>query len=393
MIVSDKIKAFYGGGSAIRKMFEEGLRLKALHGAEHVADLSIGNPAFPPPAAFVRALRHVAAGDFPHAYMPNAGYPYVRERVAASLNEHGYFSGAGGEHVVMTTGAAGALNVVLKTLLNPGDEVIVPRPYFVEYRYYIDSHGGTMVLVDTRVDFGLDVQRIAEAVGPKTRAVIVTSPHNPTGRIYDRATLEALAAMLTQRAQALGRRLFLLSDETYREVRFDGTPFVSPASCYPDSFLCYSWSKAFSIPGERIGYVAVNPAMAPDAGPPVAEALAMCNRMLGYVNAPAFMQHVVAEALDAEVDVGAYQARRDRLCAALDEAGYAYVRPEGAFYLFPRTPGPEAAFVERAKAHLLLVVPGTAFGLAGYFRLAFACDDATVDLACRKLKALAAVPA
>ena len=370
-------------------MFEEGLRLKAKHGAEHVADLSIGNPEFLPPTAFTEALRQVAESPGRHAYMPNSGYPYVRTKVADHLNRRGFFDGIEAAHIVMTTGAAGALNVVLKTLLDPGDEVIVPRPYFVEYRFYIDSHGGRMVLVDTDDAFGLDVAKIAEAVTARTRAVIITSPNNPTGRIYSRATLEALATMLRQKEHELGQRIFLLSDETYREVVFDDRAFVSPASVYADSFMCYSWSKGFSIPGERIGYIAVNPRLRTKDWPLLMGSLAMCNRFLGFVNAPAFMQHVIAEALNAEIDLRHYAAKRDRLCAALDAAGYDYAKPEGAFYLFVKSPIAEMEFVERARRRLLLVTPGKDFGQPGYFRLCFAYPDATVDLACRKLTALA----
>lgn len=388
-VVSDKVRAFYYTGSAIRKMFEEGLKLKAQYGAEHVADMSIGNPEFAPPEAFTRALRHVAEGPAQHAYMPNAGYPSVRAKVADYLNRHRYFEGIQAEHIVMTTGAAGALNVVLKTILDPGDEVIVPRPYFLEYRFYIDSHGGQMVLVDPDDAFGLDVEKIAAAVNPHTRALLINSPHNPTGRVYSRGSLEALAAMLRQKEQELGQRIFLLSDEPYREVIFDGRAYVSPASLYTNSFMCYSWSKAFSIPGERIGYVAVNPNLHTKDWPMLTGSLAMCNRFLGFLNAPAFMQHVIAEALDAELDVRHYEAKRDRLCAVLDAAGYDYAKPEGAFYIFVKSPIPEMEFVARAKRRLLLVTPGKDFGWPGYVRVCFAYSDAIVDLASRKLTELA----
>lgn len=390
MIVSEKVRGFYGRGSAIRKMFDEGLRLKQQYGADRVADLSIGNPDFPPPAAFTEALRRVAASDAPHAYMPNAGYPDVRDRIAADLRERHLLPGVLGSQVIMTTGAAGALNVTLKTLLEPGDEVIVIRPYFVEYGFYIDNHGGRMVLVDSAEDGDLDPASVAEAIGPATRAVIVNSPNNPSGRLYAAERLDALADVLRQASARLGRPVFLLSDEPYREIVFGDRTFVSPAARYENSFLCYSWSKTFSISGERIGYVAVNPALQTDDWPLVTGALAMCNRMLGFVNAPAFMQHVIGEAVGARPDIAHYEAKKRLLCDALDRGGYAYAEPEGTFYIFPRTPGDEETFIARAKERLLLVVPGSAFGRPGHFRISFAAPEATVRLACTLLEELAA---
>lgn len=370
-------------------MFEEGLRLKAAHGDENVADLSIGNPAFDPPEEFQEALRRVAALKGPHAYMPNSGYPHVRARVADYLQRHGYFDGIDKEHVVMTTGAAGALNIVLATLLSPGDEVIVLSPYFVEYRFYIEAHGGVMTLADTDDNFEIDVHNIAGAVTEKTRAIIVNSPNNPSGRIYSRARLESLATLLSESSAERGSPLFLISDEPYREVLFTDSPFVSPASVYPNSFMCYSWSKAFSISGERIGYVAINPQMQVEDWPLLTGSLGMCNRFLGFVNAPALMQRVIAESIDAHIDITHYRRKREQLRAALDEAGYEYAEPEGAFYFFVKTPEAEADFVERARRHLLLVVPGKDFGTPGYFRISYAASPATIELACRKLQEIA----
>ena len=324
-----------------------------------------------------------------HGYMPNSGYRQVRAKVASYLERQGFFGKIDGQQIIMTSGAAGAVNVVLKTILDAGDEVIVPRPYFVEYEFYVDNHGGRLVLVDHAPDFSLDVEQIAAAVGPRSRAVLLTSPHNPTGRVYPRASLEALCSMLTQKSGELGRPILVLSDETYRDVLFGDRRFHSIASFYPNSFMCYSWSKAFSIAGERIGYIAVNPAMETEDWPTLLGSLAMSNRMLGFVNAVALMQHVISECMDTAVDTRHYEEKRRRLCSALDQAGYEYPVPEGAFYIFPRTIGPEAEFVQRAKKHLLLVVPGSAFGQPGHFRISFACSDETVDLACIKLLELA----
>ncbi len=388
-MVSGKVIEQMKTGSAIREMFEEGLRMKAEHGAEHVADLSLGNPMFPPPRAFVEALRALASEPLPHGYMPNAGYPHVREIVADYLVRHGFFEGIEARHILMSVGAAGAINVVLKTILEPGDEVIVLRPYFVEYRFYIANHGGRMIPVDTKDDCSLDVDAVAAAVTGRTKAILINSPNNPSGRVYDRASLEALAEMIGRKEHEHGRPIALISDEPYRELLFDAAAFVSPATVYPNSFLCYSWSKSFSIAGERIGYVAVNPAGRWGNERLLLDALAMTNRSLGFVNAPALMQRAIARAIDAEVAVGHYATKRQQLCDALDEAGYEYVKPEGTFYIFPKTLGPEEAFIQRAKDHLLLVVPGSAFGRPGHFRLSFACDDRTVALACDKLREIA----
>jgi aspartate aminotransferase len=388
-VVSDRMRTMYHRGSAIRQMFEEGLRLKKQYGADQVADVSLGNPDFAPPRTFNRALHIMAREQRRHCYMPNAGYPEVRDTVARHLTRKGLFEDLGGEQIVMTCGAAGALNVVFKTILDPGDEVIVPRPFFVEYRFYVDNHGGRLVLVDTQDNFDLDVDAIEAAITERTRAVLVNSPNNPSGRLYPQSTLEALSTMLLRKERELGRRLFLISDEPYREVIYDGRRFVSPAAVYPNSFMCYSWSKAFSISGERIGYVAVNPALRTDDWTTLMGALAMSNRILGFVNAPALMQRTVAAAIDAEVDIHHYATKRERICATLAEAGYRFRAPEGTFYVFPETPEPEGAFIERAKRHLLLVTPGSAFGREGHFRISFACSDAIVHRACRKLMTLA----
>jgi len=390
MVVSEKIRSFHEGGSAIRKMFDEGLRLKERFGAENVADLSIGNPGFDPPPAFSEALRSIAAGPPNHAYMPNGGFPEVRETVAANLRNRGLLPGVEGRHVIMTTGAAGALNVTLKTLLEPGDEVIVLRPYFLEYAFYIDNHGGRMVQVDSAPDCDLDPEAVAAAIGPRTRAVIVNSPNNPSGRVYGADRLDRLAAVLREASVRYAHPVFLISDEPYREMLFGGRTFVSPASRYENSFLCYSWSKAFSIPGERIGYVAVNPALEATDWPLLMGSLAMCNRILGFVNATAFMQLAIARCIDAEPDIAHYEKKKKLLCDALDRGGYQYSDPEGTFYIFPETPGDEADFIARARERLLLVVPGSSFGRPGHFRLSFAAPEATVRLGCRLIEELSA---
>lgn len=387
-IVAGRTRSYFESGSAIRRMFEEGLRLKAEHGAENVADMSIGNPTFDPPAEFLDALRKTAAAGGPHAYMPNAGYPEVRARVAAHLQRQGLVSRIAADHIIMTTGAAGALNVSLATILDPGDEVIVLKPYFVEYRFYVAVHGGVARFVNTAPDFSLDVDAIHRAISSRTRAMIINTPNNPSGRMYSRSELEELAAVLDEGQRSFDTRIILISDEPYRDVVFGDREFASPAAIYPNSFMCYSWSKAFSISGERIGYIAVNPAMETSRWPELLGSLSMCNRFLGFVNAPAFMQRVIGEALDAPVDIDHYRAKRDMLCAVLEEAGFEFPVPDGAFYIFARTPGDEAVFVERARQKLLLVVPGSDFGTPGHFRLSYAVPRQTVELACEKLREL-----
>jgi aspartate aminotransferase len=357
-------------------MFEEGLRLKASHGADAVADLSIGNPDFDPPPEFLEALQRVAALKGHHAYMPNAGYPHVRGRIADYLNQHRYFDGITRDKIIMTTGAAGALNIVLATLLARGEEVIVIAPYFVEYRFYVEAHAG---IVD------LDIASIAGAITDKTRAVMVNSPNNPSGRVYSRSSLEKLAALLTAESERRGHPIFLISDEPYREILYIDEEFVSPASVYRNSFMCYSWSKSFSISGERIGYVAINPSLQTDDWSLLIGSLAMCNRSLGFVNAPALMQKVIAESIDARIDISHYREKRELLRQALDNGGFEYADPEGTFYFFVRTPEAEVDFIDRARKHLLLVVPGTDFGRPGYFRISYAAPRPTIELACRKL--------
>jgi aspartate aminotransferase len=392
MVVAEKIRSFHARGSAIRQMFTVGLAMKAEFGAEAVADLSIGNPNFPPPSGFSEALDAVVRDARTHAYMPNAGFPDVRRRVARHLNGRGILPGVESRHLVMTNGAAGALNVVLKTILDPGDEVLLVRPYFVEYGFYIDNHGGTAVPVDSREDCNLDCGAIDAAITSRTKAILINSPNNPSGRVYDAATLAELAATLEDASHRVGHPVFLISDEPYREILFEGAVFTSPAAAYPNSFLCYSWSKSFSISGERIGYIAVNPALETDDWPLLEASLAMCNRILGFVNAPALMQRAIAASIDATPEIEHYRQKRARLLAALDQGGYRYQRPEGTFYIFPEAPGGETEFVERARARRLLVVPGSSFGRPDHFRLCFAAPESVVDRAIGVLLELSPLP-
>ena len=380
MAIAAKMKNFVANGSMIRKMFEEGTRLKAIYGDDKVFDFSIGNPNVPPPEAFKEALRSVAIADAPglHAYMPNAGLPATRKTIAARIAaEQGVPVEA--SNIVVTCGAAGGLNIVFKALLEPGDEVIVNSPYFVEYGFIADNHGGVLKVVPTKADFSLDIGALEAAMGPRTKIVLVNTPNNPTGRIYPASDLAALASAMERRGAALGRTIYLVSDEPYRALVFDGVTVASPLASYPHSILVTSYSKELSLPGERIGYVAVNP-RAEDSGD-IMGALSLANRILGFVNAPSLMQHVIAALpWPTLVDVSIYQSARDLLASGLKEAGYEFNMPEGAFYLFPRIPGNagDQAFLDLLKAENILVVPGSAFGKPGYFRIAFCVDQAVI---------------
>jgi aspartate aminotransferase len=376
--ISSDIKDAMTRGSFIRKMFEEGAALKKEHGADKVFDLSIGNPVMEPPPAFFDALAELSRrrSDGLHRYMPNDGYPHVKERIAAKLRDDGVFAAGPGD-IVMTVGAAGGMNTVLKTIVDPGDEILILSPYFVEYIFYARNHNATPVFAETAEDFNLDLGEIEKKLSPKTKGLIINSPNNPTGRIYPRETLEGLAGLLMAKQKEWGTSIYVIADEPYREIVFVDDPPPSIVSLYPNSFMVYSWSKSLSIPGERIGFIAAHPEI---DDPDVRGGLTFSNRVLGFVNAPAAMQHIAGQLLDETVDVNDYRAKRDRLVAGLREAGYDLVVPEGTFYVFPRSPlEDDVEFTRRAQEELVLVVPGSGFGRPGFFRIAFCVDDAAVD--------------
>jgi aspartate aminotransferase len=379
MAVAKKMREFVDKGSMIRKMFEEGSRLKKIHGADKVFDFSLGNPNLPPPEALKAALRAVVEADAPdlHAYMPNAGLPETRDAIAARL---GADQGVAleGAQVVVTCGAASALNIVFKALLDPGDEVLVSSPYFVEYGFIADNHGGVLKAVPSAPDFSLDVGALEAAMGPRTKIVLVNTPNNPTGSIYSAESLARLAEAMERRGRELGRSIYLVSDEPYRKIAYDGAKVPSPLASYGNSIVVASFSKDLSLPGERIGFVAVNPA-AEDLQA-LMGALILANRILGYVNAPSLMQRVIAGVGDACVDVSIYQRKRDLLAAGLRAVGYDFSLPAGAFYLFPKSPTPdEGRFVALLKEENILVVPGSGFGTPGFFRIAYCVDDRTIE--------------
>jgi len=362
-------------------MFEEGARLKAEHGADKVFDFSLGNPNLPPPGKFAAVLKEIAADETvgTHSYMPNTGYPQVCKAVADFLSQDQNVA-LDAQDVIMTCGAAGGLNVVLKTILDPGDTVITPAPFFVEYNFYVDNHGGRLVTVPTRPDFRLDIDGIAAAITEKTRAVLINSPNNPTGQVYDQSSLADLGTLLRQKSKTFGRTIYLLSDEPYRKIVYGNISVPSTFHCYDDSIVVTSYSKDLSIPGERMGFIAVNPKISSKDS--LLAGMALANRILGFVNAPALMQRVVGQLQGIKVDVSHYAQKRDLLCEGLAACGYAFSVPPGAFYLFPQAPGgDDVAFVKELQQELILTVPGSGFGGPGHFRISYCVDDDTITRA------------
>ena len=379
MAVAKKIREAMERASWIRRMFEEGARLKQEIGAEKVFDFSLGNPCLDPPAAYLEALREELENPRPgrYAYMPNAGYMETRASVASCLREKRGTT-VEARHIVMTCGAAGGLNVVLKTLLDPGDEVMVLSPFFPEYLFYVDNHGGVSRIVESERDFSLPLGGIEEAISPKTKAVLVNSPNNPTGRMYGEQSLLRLGELLEEFGRRLDRDIYLISDEPYGEIVFDGRELPNLFSCYRNTILVNSYSKSLSIAGDRLGYVAVHPeAQDPET---LVDGMVFCNRTLGFVNAPATPQRILGRTRGLHVAASEYEERRDLLCRGLQEAGYRFTKPQGAFYLFPESPAPdEIPFVRELMKEGVLVVPGTGFGRSGYFRIAFCVDKKIIE--------------
>lgn len=346
-------------------MFEEGARLRRERGADAIFDFSIGNPDVEPPPAVLDALRRVVASNRPgsHGYMPNAGYPEIRETVATKLRRETGLNFTA-DDVFMTVGSAGACNVILKSILDPGDEVIVLVPCFSEYQFYIANHGGCMVPVETDATFLPDVERIAAAITPRTRAIILNTPNNPTGRVYPESVLRDLERLLAD----AGQPITVISDEPYKSFVYDGQRQPEVASFLTNTVICNSWSKSLGLPGERIGYLALSPNLA-DAVQ-LRRACAFTNRILGFINAPAIWQWVLLESVEAAIDVTGYETKRNVLCDALQSVGYEVKRPEGSFYIFLKTPiADDIAFAKRLADEGVLAVPGTGFGRSGYIRL------------------------
>ena len=379
MAVARNVSGQMAESSWIRRMFELGAALKRERGEENVYDLSLGNPVAEPPPEFFAALRRMADAPAPgaHRYMPNAGYPETRQAVADALAEETGLRYEGA-HVVMTAGAAAALNVAIHALCDPGDEVVVFAPYFAEYLFYARNHGAVPVVVGCDAEFAPDLAELERKLTPRSKVVILNSPNNPSGAVYPPAFVADLADLLRRKSAEMGSEIYLISDEPYRRIIYDGLAYPFPQLHYERTITATSHAKDLALPGDRIGYLAVHPDC-PD-GDGLMEAFVFCNRVLGFVNAPAMMQRLVEGLQGASVDARGYQAKRDGLCAALAEAGYRVRKPEGAFYLFPQSPVPdEMALVDALQAEGVLVVPGRGFGMPGYFRVSYCVEQATLD--------------
>jgi len=379
MAISSLVLQQMERSSWVRKMFEEAAQLRLRHPGRPIFDFSLGNPRLDPPPAFQEALEQIVRGRLPvkHGYMANAGYEQTRQAVAAQVSgEQGVTLEA--RHVLMSCGASGAMNVALKALLNPGDQVVVSAPYFMEYGAYCANHGGTLVPVAGTERFDPDLRALEAAISPSTAALILNSPNNPTGRVYPEAVIRGLGRMLERRSREVGRPVYLIADEPYRKIVFAGTEVPPVMSAYRNTVVVSSYSKDLSLPGERIGYAAVHP-QAEDL-PQLMDAMILCNRVLGYVNAPALMQRAGARLQGRSVDVSIYQRKRDALYGALKRLGYELERPEGTFYLFPRAPGgDDLKFVETLREELIIAVPSRGFGLDGCFRLAYCVEDEVIE--------------
>ncbi len=379
-MISRKMTEMTKNSSAIRAMFEEGKKMAAQYGEKNVYDFSLGNPNVPAPAQVKEAIEAIIREEDPlmvHGYMSNSGYEDVREAVAASLNSR-FATNFTGENILMTVGAAGGLNVIFKTLLNPGEEVLVFAPYFGEYRAYVSNYDGVLkeVPADTET-FQPNLKAFETLLGPNTKAVIVNSPNNPTGVVYSEQTILALAEILNRKQEEFGSSIYLVSDEPYRELAYDGVEVPYLTKYYKNTIVGYSYSKSLSLPGERIGYLVI-PDEADDSAA-IINAANVANRILGYVNAPSLFQRVIARCLDAKADVAYYDRNRRTLYEGLKQCGFSCIRPQGAFYLFVKSPlEDEKAFCELAKKYHLLLVPGSSFACPGYVRLAYCISYETI---------------
>ena len=380
VMIADKMKSFVKNSSAIRAMFEEGMKMAEKYGAENVYDFSLGNPNVPAPVKVKEAIIEELEKEDPvmlHGYMSNSGYEDVRQAVAESLNQR--FGTAFHENnIVMTVGAAGGLNVILKAILNPGDQVLVFAPYFGEYNSYVENYDGEVTVVSPNTEtFQPNLTEMEEKITEKTKAVIVNSPNNPTGVVYSEATIKAMAEILEKKEKEFGTDIYLISDEPYRELAYDGVEVPYLTKYYKDTIVGYSFSKSLSLPGERIGYLVI-PDEAADASD-LQSAANVATRILGFVNAPSLMQRAVAKCLDAKADVPYYDRNRNALYQGLKELGFSCIKPEGAFYLFVKSPvGDEQVFCQAAKKHNILIVPGSSFACPGYVRIAYCVAYETI---------------
>lgn len=379
-MISEKMKKLANNNSVIRAMFEEGQNMAREFGAENVYDFSLGNPSVPAPAAVKNAIREILDQEdslMVHGYMSNVGYADVRKAVAEQLNRR-FGTDFDENNIIMTVGAAGGLNVILKTLLNPDDEVLTFAPYFTEYGNYVANYDGTLVVVSPNtVDFQPNLREFAEKITPKTKAVIVNNPNNPTGVVYSAETCREMSRILREKQHEFGTDIYLISDEPYRELAYDGVEVPYLTEYYANTVVCYSWSKSLSLPGERIGYLVIpNEVSDYDL---VYAAAGIATRVSGFVNAPSLMQRAVARCLEEQTDIEAYNRNREALYQGLKECGFTCIKPQGAFYLFVKTPTEdEKEFVERAKKYHILVVPGSSFACPGYVRIAYCVSYETI---------------
>jgi aspartate aminotransferase len=377
--MSEKVRKSMESGSWIRKMFDEGNIMKKRYGADKVFDLTLGNPMVEPPEAFFVELKKLADNPVPgmHRYMENAGYLDTRNAVAAQLSKETGLNLSGGD-IVMTVGAAGAINVVLKTILNAGEEVILFTPFFVEYVNYIENHGGTVKLVPSDDQFMPKVDVLEKTINKKTRAIIINSPHNPTGVVYNEKMMRQICEVLAKKETQYGTAIYLISDEPYRKLIYDGLKYPSPLLFHKRAIIATSHSKDLALPGERIGYIAIHPEC-PEKQE-LMDGFIYCNRTLGFVNAPAIMQHIVRYLQDVTVSIADYQKKRDFLYQNLVDMGYSLVKPQGAFYMFPKSLIPDdVAFVRALQEEMVLAVPGVGFGGPGHFRISYCIDDRTLE--------------
>ena len=391
-MIAEKMIPFVQNNSAIRTMFEEGNRLKKQYGADKVYDFSLGNPSVPAPDCVREAIVDLANNEDPvilHGYMNNAGFEDVRETIAQSLHRR-FGTDFSAKNLIMTVGAASGLNVILKTVLNPGEEVIVFAPYFLEYGAYVKNYDGKLVEISPDTEtFQPDLEELERKITANTRAVIVNSPHNPTGVIYSEDTIKALAAILEKKQKEYGSVIYLISDEPYRELAYDGAEVPYLTKYYKNTVVGYSYSKSLSLPGERIGYLVIPDDL--EDSETVIAAAGIANRILGSVNAPSLMQKVIARCVDAEVDVAAYDKNRLALYNGLTACGFQCIKPQGAFYLFVKSPvADEKEFCEAGKKYNILMVPGSSFACPGYVRLAYCVSYETIINSLPEFKKLAA---
>ncbi len=390
-MISEKMKSLVANSSVTRAMFEEGKKMAAKYGAENVFDFSLGNPNVAAPIEVKDAIINILQNENPvtvHGYMSNAGYEQVREKIASHLNKlHGTHFNT--ENILMTVGAAGGLNVILKTLLNPGDEVIAFAPYFGEYNNYVANFDGKIVAISPDTEhFQLNFEEFEQKITDKTKAVIINNPNNPTGVVYSEETIKKIADILEKKQKELGTSIYLIADEPYRELAYDGVVVPYLTKYYDNTIVGYSYSKSLSLPGERIGYLVMPQEL--DDYENIIAAASVANRILGFVNAPSLIQLAVAECLDAQTDVSYYNRNRELLYNSLIEYGFECIKPQGAFYLFVKSPvADEKAFCEAAKKYNILIVPGSAFACPGYVRIAYCVSYETIQNSLPKFKELA----